>query len=145
MTMGEALLRAPVDLEFQPGQSVSVELWVDDEQMRRFAELSGDFNPLHTDDAFARAKGFRGRVVYGALLLAKVSELIGMRLPGKDSVWARVDFEFLRPLYVNQSAELEARVASFSGSTGLLELSLSLKCDGKRIAKGRAEVVVVRQ
>ncbi len=143
--MGEALLRAPVDLEFQPGQSVSVELWVDDEQMRRFAELSGDFNPLHTDDAFARAKGFRGRVVYGALLLAKVSELIGMRLPGKDSVWARVDFEFLRPLYVNQSAELEARVASFSGSTGLLELSLSLKCDGKRIAKGRAEVVVVRQ
>lgn len=144
MTMGEALLRAPVELEFIPGQSVRVDLWVDDEQMRRFAELSGDFNPLHTNEAFARAKGFQGRVVYGALLLAKVSELIGMRLPGKDSVWARVDFDFLGPLYVNQAAQLEAKVASFSASTGLLELRFSLQRDGKRIAKGRAEVVVVR-
>lgn len=142
--MGESLQRSPVGVESYAGQSVRVELWVDDEQMRRFAELSGDFNPLHTDEAFARAKGFQGRVVYGALLLAKVSELIGMRLPGKDSVWARVDFEFLSPLYVNQPAQLEARVASFSASTGLLELRLSLHHDGKRIAKGRAEVVVVQ-
>lgn len=142
--MGEALLRAPVDVEFHVGQSVTVDLWIDDEQMRRFAELSGDFNPLHTDEAFAKAKGFRGRVVYGALLLARVSELIGMRLPGRDSVWARVDFEFSSPLYVNQSAQLEARIASFSGATGLLELRLNLQRDGKRIAKGRAEVVVVR-
>jgi 3-hydroxybutyryl-CoA dehydratase len=141
--MGEALQRSAVVVEFYVGQSVRVELWIDDEQMRRFAELSGDLNPLHTDEAFARAKGFQGRVVYGALLLAKVSELIGMRLPGKDSVWARVDFEFLSPLYVNQPAQLEARVASFSVSTGLLELRLSLHRDGKRIAKGRAEVVVV--
>ena len=142
--MGEALPHAPVDAEFYTGQSVRVDLSVDDEQMRRFAELSGDFNPLHIDDDFARAKGFQGRVVYGALLLAKVSELIGMRLPGRDSGWARVDFEFLSPLYVHQSAQLEARVASFSASTGLLELRLSLARDGKRIAKGRAEVVVVR-
>ena len=68
------------------GQSVVVELSIDDAQLRQFAELSGDFNPLHTDDAFARSKGFRGRVVYGALIIAKISELIGMRLPGKNSV-----------------------------------------------------------
>jgi acyl dehydratase len=141
--MGEALQRVPADAIFL-GKSVCVELWIDEEQMRRFAELSGDFNPLHTNATFAKAKGFEGRVVYGALLLAKVSELIGMRLPGKDSVWARVDFEFLGPLYVNQSAQLEARVASFSESTGLLELRLSLHRAGKRIGKGRAEVVIVR-
>lgn len=140
--MREALQRVQVDVH--SGKSVCVELWVDDEQMRRFAELSGDFNPLHTDEAFAKAKGFEGRVVYGALLLAKVSELIGMRLPGKDGVWARVEFDFLKPLYVNQSAELEARVASFSEATGLLELRLSLHREGKRIGKGRAEVVLVR-
>lgn len=140
--MGEALQSVPVDVH--SGKSVCVELWVDDEQMRRFAELSGDFNPLHTDEAFAKAKGFEGRVVYGALLLAKVSELIGMRLPGRDGVWARVEFDFLKPLYVNQSAELEARVARFSEATGLLELRLSLHREGKCIAKGRAEVVIVR-
>ena len=49
--------------DLTPGQSVVVELSIDDAQLQQFAELSGDFNPLHTDDAFARSKGFKGRVV----------------------------------------------------------------------------------
>jgi 3-hydroxybutyryl-CoA dehydratase len=116
---------------------------IDAEQMRRFAQLSGDLNPLHTDDAFARSKGFDGRVVYGALLVAKVSELIGMRLPGKNSVWVSLSLDFLKPLYVDQPAELEAVVARTSRGTGWVELRLTLRRDGQRLMKGRAEVVVV--
>ena len=142
--MNQALEWAPRDAASFEGRSVRVDLLVDDEQMRRFAELSGDFNPLHVDEHFAKAKGFQGRVVYGALLLAKISELIGMRLPGRDGVWARVELEFLGPLYVGQPALLEASVLRHSASTGLLELSLSVRAEGKRLAKGRAEVVLVR-
>jgi acyl dehydratase len=129
--------------DLTPGQSVVVELSIDDAQLRQFAELSGDFNPLHTDDAFARSKGFKGRVVYGALLVAKISELIGMRLPGKNSVWASLSLEFLDPLYVDQSVQLEAVVLRTSPGTGLVELKLTLRRDGKKLSKGRAEVVVV--
>ena len=125
------------------GQSVVVELSIDDAQLRQFAELSGDFNPLHTDDAFARSKGFRGRVVYGALIIAKISELIGMRLPGKNSVWASLSLEFLEPLYVDQPVQLEAVVLRTSPGTGLVELKLTLRRDGKKLSKGRAEVIVV--
>ncbi len=124
------------------GRRVTAELCIDDEQMRAFAVLSGDFNPLHTDDEFARRRGFEGRVVYGGLLIAKVSELIGMRLPGQNSVWAGLSVEFLRPLYVGQCAELAAEVATRSESTGLIELGLVLRRDGKKLLKGRAEVVV---
>ena len=141
--MSQALQLAPTDATSFEGRSVRVELLVDDQQMRRFAELSGDFNPLHVDEHFAKAKGFQGRVVYGALLLAKISELIGMRLPGRDGVWASVQLEFLRPLYVGQPALLEASVSRHSASTGLLELSLGVRAGGKRVAKGRAEVVLV--
>ncbi len=116
----------------------------DASDMQRFAELSGDLNPLHTDDEFARAKGFKGKVVYGALILAKVSELIGMRLPGRDGIWSRVVFEFQQPLHVEEVAELVARVAGYSASTGLLELVLGLHSGGKRIGKGRAEVVLAQ-
>jgi len=129
--------------ELTEGRAVVVELSVDDAQMQKFAELSGDFNPLHTDEAFARSKGFQGRVVYGALLVAKVSELIGMRLPGKHSVWASLSLEFLLPLYVGESAQLEAVVSRASVGTGLVELKLTLRRDGKRLCRGRAEVVVV--
>jgi acyl dehydratase len=125
------------------GVRVVAPLCIDARQMQRFAELSGDFNPLHTDDAFARRKGFEARVVYGALLIAKISELIGMRMPGKNSVWASLSVDFLKPLYVDQAAELEAVVARTSTGTGLVELGLTLRRGDKRLLKGRAEVVVV--
>lgn len=125
------------------GVRVVAEFSIDSQQMRQFAELSGDFNPLHTDDTFARGKGFDGRVVYGALLAAKVSELIGMRLPGRNSVWTSLSLDFLKPLYVNQTAELEAVVARTSPGTGLVELALTLQRDEQRLMKGRAEVLVV--
>jgi len=125
------------------GQSVVVELSIDDAQLRQFAELSGDFNPLHTDDAFARRKGFQGRVVYGGLLVAKISELIGMRLPGQNSVWASLSLEFLEPVYVNQAVQLEAVVLRVSPGTGLVELKLTVRRAGKKVSKGRAEVIVV--
>jgi acyl dehydratase len=134
----------PVTPSLNVGQRVSVSVSVSAAQMQAFAELSGDFNPLHTDDDFARRKGFEGKVVYGALLVAKVSELIGMRLPGRDSVWASLSLEFLRPLYVEQVAELDATVDGWSESTGLVSLRLALSRNAKKLAKGRAEVVVVR-
>lgn len=126
------------------GRRVGAELCIDDQQMRSFAVLSGDFNPLHTDDEFARKKGFEGRVVYGGLLVAKISEIIGMRLPGRNSIWASLSLEFLKPLYVDERAELEAEIASRSESTGLVELKLVLRRAGKKLLKGRAEVVVVQ-
>ena len=125
-----------------PGLKVSIDFSVDATQMQRFAELSGDFNPLHTDDAFARAKGFDGRVVYGALLVAKLSQLIGMRLPGRDSVWASLAMDFRRPLYVGEAAQVDGEVVEVSASTGLVALKLSVRAAGRVLAKGSAEVLL---
>jgi 3-hydroxybutyryl-CoA dehydratase len=125
------------------GNTASFDFSVSPEDMARFAEISGDFNPLHVDDAFARGKKFEGRVVYGALIIAKVSRLIGMELPGQDSVWTKVTFQFNRPLYVGQTATLEGVVATLSDATGFVELKLTLKVDGRLLAKGIAEVLLV--
>jgi len=124
------------------GLRASVGFTITSSQMRQFAELSGDFNPLHTEPAFAQAKGHPGPVVYGALLVAKVSQLIGMQLPGRDGTWASLSLDFKRPLYVDQPAEVEGTVKSVHASTGWVELSLVVRSQGKVLAKGRAEVVV---
>jgi len=125
------------------GGKASFDFIVSAEDMAQFAALSGDYNPLHIDDAFARAKQFEGKVVYGALIIAKVSRLIGMDLPGRDSVWTNVSFQFNRPLYVGQTATLEGVVANLSEATGGVELKLTLKVEGRVLAKGTAEVLLV--
>ncbi|MDF3064455.1 MAG: hypothetical protein K0R38_56 [Polyangiaceae bacterium] len=128
--------------DLREGLKRTVPFSISHEQMRAFAELSGDFNPLHVDEAFARGKGYEGCVVYGALLVAKVSELIGMRLPGRDSVWASVSFDFKRPLYVGREAEVEGTLVNVHHATGMLELALVVRSDGRVLAKGKAEVVL---
>jgi 3-hydroxybutyryl-CoA dehydratase len=124
------------------GMKRSVTFTVTHEQMRAFAELSGDQNPLHVDDAFARERGYEGCVVYGALLVAKMSQLIGMRLPGRDSVWASLHFDFKRPLYVGREAEVEGTLVNVHQATGMVELGLVVRSDGRVLGKGRAEVVI---
>lgn len=128
--------------ELAEGLRATVDFSVTQQQMLQFAELSGDFNPLHTDDAFARAKGFDGVVAYGALIIAKVSQLIGMRLPGRNSVWASVSLDFRKPLYVGQAAQVEGTVTAVSASTGMVELKLTVRAEGKVLAKGAAEVIL---
>ena len=130
--------------ELAEGLQTTVDFHVTAQQMQQFAELSGDFNPLHTDDAFARSKGLEGAVVYGALMVAKVSQLIGMRLPGRDSVWASVSLDFRKPLYVGQAAQVEGVITAVSESTGMVGLKLTVRAAGKVLAKGTAEVVVGR-
>jgi acyl dehydratase len=128
--------------ELTEGAKANVGFTVSDQQMRQFAELSGDFNPLHTDPRFAERKGHPGPVVYGALLIAKIAQRIGMELPGRDSTWASLSLDFKRPLYVGQAAEVEGTVTSVHPATGMVELGLVLRCQGKVLAKGKAEVVV---
>ncbi len=130
--------------ELAPGLQATVDFSVTAQQIQQFAELSGDFNPLHTDEAFARGKGFEGVVVHGALMVAKVSQLIGMRLPGRDSIWASVSLDFRKPLYVDQAAQVEGVVTDVSESTGMIGLKLTVRAAGKVLAKGVAEVVVGR-
>ncbi|MDL2337685.1 MAG: MaoC/PaaZ C-terminal domain-containing protein, partial [Pseudomonadota bacterium] len=122
--------------ELVEGLQACVDFSVTAAQMQQFAEISGDFNPLHTDDEFARAKGFDCAVVYGALMVAKVSQLIGMQLPGRDSVWASVALDFRKPLYVGQAAQVDGVVTEVSASTGMVVLKVTVRAAGKVLAKG---------
>lgn len=124
------------------GQTARLPFRVSDADMAAFAALSGDYNPLHTDDSFARARGMQGRVVYGGLLLAQVSRLLGMELPGRDGVWAGVRMDFRAPLYVGEEAVLEGVVDRVSEAVALLRLKIAIRAGDRLIATGSAESVV---
>lgn len=124
------------------GRTVSWDFMVTDEDMAAFARLSGDTAPLHTDEAFARAKGFEGRVVYGALLSAQLSRLVGMEMPGLHGVFAGMKVSFSNPVYVNRPVTLTATITDRSEAGGLIVIKARMTSGDKVAVKATVEAVV---
>ena len=74
--------------ELEVGQSAEITRLVDDNTVKQFAEVSGDFNPLHMDEAYAARSPFRGRIAHGALVASFISCVLGNHLPGPGAVFA---------------------------------------------------------
>ena len=115
-----------------------------EKMMQSFMEISGDMSPVHTDVNYAKSRGFDGVVVYGGILVAQISRMVGMHLPGRDALWSSLNIYFAHPLLVGQTAELEARVEHISEATSSIELKFKITSQGKTLAKGSAGVQILK-
>jgi 3-oxoacyl-[acyl-carrier protein] reductase len=127
--------------EWRPGAADRLAVRITDELIDRFAGLSGDENPLHMSEPFARQHGFRGRVSHGALALSFLSALIGMRLPGPGALWRSVQVDWIAPLFPGDTLQLEVTVRQVSSGTDSLLLAVSgTNQDGRATLRGTAIV-----
>ena len=117
---------------------------VTNEMMQSFVEISGDMSPVHTDVNYAKSRGFDGVVVYGGILVAQISRMVGMHLPGRDALWSSLNIYFSHPLLVGQTAELEARVEHISEATSSIEFKFKITSQDKKLAKGSAGVQILK-
>lgn len=108
-------------------------LRVTPEDVRKFAELSGDRAPLHTDHDFATRYGFEGTVVHGALLGSYVSQLAGMFLPGPLSVMERMDLSFRRPCFAPCELHLKARVRQVSEAVASVVMDVTVSDGSEQV------------
>ena len=92
--------------------------------MAAFCELSGDHNPMHLDDAFACAHGFRGRIVYGNLLGVMLSRLVGVGLPTREVIILRQIVEYRQPAYVGEEIRVTAEVTAVYEAVRSIQLKL---------------------
>lgn len=126
----------------QVGDTAFFEHTVTDEELRAFAELSGDKSPLHVDDAYAVAASYGGRVVHGMFLGALVSRLIGMQLPGRRALLVSESLEFKKSVHVGERVRVEGVAVRASVSTKIVELSFTITVEGVLVATGGAHVLV---
>lgn len=68
-------------------------------QVEAYGALSGDMNPLHFDDAFARAHGFKGRITHGMIFNGWLTRLLGTEYPGEGTIYLSSCIKFLAPVY----------------------------------------------
>jgi acyl dehydratase len=80
------------------------------EHVRKFAEISGDHNPLHFDAAFAARTKFGRLVVQGGLTTGLVHALVAMDMPGPDTVFLSQNWKFTAPVYIGDTITAEAEV-----------------------------------
>jgi 3-oxoacyl-[acyl-carrier protein] reductase len=112
--------------------------------VQAFATLTGDFNPLHLDEAFARRTLFRKPVVYGMLSASFISTMIGMLLPGNGALWTGQTLEFLQPAFVGDTLRVVARVKHKSPAMRAVALEVVITNQyGQRLIVGQSTVKVL--
>jgi 3-hydroxybutyryl-CoA dehydratase len=124
------------------GQEYTFEIKVEDADIDDFASVSGDRSPLHMDAAFARSRGFRGRVVHGAYLVGLASRMLGMHLPGQNCLLQTVQMKFMAPTYGGTMVRLTGVVdqVSVAARAAVVKLNVADAVSGMLLASGKANI-----
>ena len=128
--------------EIKIGDGISVEITITDEQIKKFAEATGDFNPLHVDDDYAKKSPFKKRVAHGVLLSGIVSGVIGMKLPGLGTVARDMYSKFMRPVFIGDVLTIDAKITEIKEKIKTCKIEFIVKNqDKKKVGKGYATVI----
>lgn len=127
--------------DLKVGFTREFEVIITEEMVKQFAVLSGDFNPLHMDDNYAKNTRFKKRLVHGMLLSAFFSRLVGMHLPGKYSLYIMQNLKFKNPAFIGDTLKIKGKIISISEKLKLFTLeTIILNSTGQTIIEGEAKV-----
>ena len=127
--------------EIYEGYEQSFKHLVTVDEVDSFAQLTGDYNPVHIDPEFAKLTNFGKRVVHGMLTSSFISTIIGMRIPGPGSLWLSQTINFVNPTYIGDVIEIKATVTRISRSTRTISLAIVIvNQNGLKLVEGDSVV-----
>ena len=126
--------------KIKEGDAVSRPYTVDEKVCEGFLDIFGDHNLLHTDDAYACSKGFKGRVVHGAVLNGFISHFIGMVFPRGAVIIHSVRMTYKNPTYPGDRLEVTATVEQKVEAVRTLVLTVELLNTTQQYLAARAQI-----
>ena len=127
------------------GQSAERAHVVTEADITAFAEVSGDFNPVHMDEAFAATTAFKGRIAHGMLSAAWLSALIAGDLPGPGTVYMSQSLRFRRPVRIGDEVVSRVEVTAIDAEKARVTLATVCSVEGKPVLDGEALVMAPRR
>ena len=127
------------------GQSAELTRTVDDKAIQAFAEVSGDHNPVHLDEAFAATTQFKGRIAHGMLSAAYISALIAGKLPGPGAIYLGQTLTFKRPVKIGDEVTVAATITGLDAEKARATLATVCSVAGKVVLDGEATIMVPRR
>ena len=129
------------DFSYKAGDGYSFQRFISSEDVREFAEIVGDLNPIHLDAKFAEKTSFKKRIVHGAFLAGLISKVLGMDFPGEGTIYISQNSVFKRPVYVDSSVTVEVKVTDVMLEKRRLILETIIRnAEGKVCLEGSATV-----
>ena len=110
--------------------------------MKSFENISGDTNPLHLNSDFAINKNYKDKVVYGLLVSSFYSRLVGVHLPGKYALLNSINIDFLKPVYINDSLNVEGKVINLDHRFKIINIKSRITRDNELVSRADIKVSI---
>ncbi len=127
------------------GQSAEVTRTITKDDIQAFGDFSGDYNPIHFDDEWAKTTIFEGRIAHGLLIASFISTAIGMHLPGSGTIYMSQSMRFLAPVRIGDT--ITARVEVVNLNDEKQRITLRTTCtnqDDTLVLDGEALVALMK-
>ena len=118
---------------------------VTERTIEQFAELSGDDNPVHLDEAYAATTQFGTRIAHGMISAAYISALVGTALPGYGSIYLSQSLRFRRPVKIGDTVVVTVTISALDAEKARATLETVCTVAGKTVVEGEAVVLVPRR
>ena len=128
---------------FHPGDKASRTQTISDEMIRAFADLTGDTNPVHLDNAYASTTRFGRRIAHGMIGAGLISATLANDLPGPGTVYLSQTLQFKAPVYPGDTITVTVEVKSTRPDKPIVTLStICTNQENKVVLEGEAVVLV---
>lgn len=131
--------------DLSPDMEASVSKTITDEDVRAFAKLSGDINPVHIDDDFAAGTMFKKRIAHGFLTGALFSTVLGTKLPGPGCIYMSQTMKFKGPVYIGDEVVATCKITAVDTEKARVTLACDCSVNGKIVLAGEALMMVDRK
>lgn len=131
-------------MEIKIGDSFAKSREVTDELVRKFAEVSGDYNPIHLDEEFAKTTRFGRRIAHGMLSGAFISAVLGYELTERKIVYLSQTMKFTAPVYIGDTVTTTSTVKSIREDKNILTMeTVCTNQKGETVVTGEAVLMVL--
>ena len=131
-------------MDLKIGDKFSTSREVTDEMIRKFAEVSGDYNPIHLDEEFAKTTRFGQRIAHGMLSGAFISAVLGNEFKERKIVYLSQTMKFTAPVFLGDTVTATATVSNIREDRGIVTLeTVCTNQNGETLVKGEAAVMIL--